>query len=117
MTQAAPSQLSHQPPPESSVMEVPKSPAPTKEAISAPPEGMQIVSPMSGCFYSSPAPGEPPFVKEGDRVTEGQAVCIIEAMKLMNEIEAEISGEVVKILVQNGDTITAGQALMIVSPN
>lgn len=60
------------------------------------------------------APGEPPFVKEGDSVSAGETVCIIEAMKLMNEIEAEISGEVVKILVQNGQSITAGQALMIV---
>ena len=64
----------------------------------------------------SPAPGEPAFVKEGDKVSSGQTVCIIEAMKLMNEIEAEISGEVIKILAQNGQSITAGQALMIVKP-
>jgi len=61
------------------------------------------------CCVRAPAPGEPPFAKEGDRVTQGQTVCIIEAMKLMNEIEAEISGEVIKVLVQNGDAITAGQ--------
>ena len=67
-------------------------------------------------FDRAAAPGEAAFVKEGDRVTAGQTVCIIEAMKLMNEIEAEISGEVVKILVQNGQSITAGQALMIVKP-
>lgn len=65
------------------------------------------------CHCRAPAPGEPPFAKEGDRVTQGQTVCIIEAMKLMNEIEAEISGEVIKVLVQNGDAITAGQVHII----
>lgn len=55
-------------------------------------------------------------MEEGDKVSSGQTVCIIEAMKLMNEIEAEISGEVIKILAQNGQSITAGQALMIVKP-
>jgi len=90
-------------------------PAPKKEE-KAVPDGLQIVSPMSGCFYSAPAPGEPAFVKEGDKVSSGQTVCIIEAMKLMNEIEAEISGEVIKILAQNGQSITAGEALMIVKP-
>lgn len=68
------------------------------------------------CWFRAPAPGEPAFVKEGDNISAGQTVCIVEAMKLMNEIEAEISGKVVKILVQNGQSITAGQALMIVRP-
>ena len=67
-------------------------------------------------MFRAPAPGEPPFATEGDKVTTGQTVCIIEAMKLMNEIEAEVSGEVIKILAQNGQSITAGQALMIVKP-
>jgi len=65
-------------------------------------------------MYRSPAPGEPPFVKDGDRVKKGQTVCIIEAMKLMNEIEAEVSGVVQTVLVENGQPVTPGQALMII---
>eukprot|EP00955_Chlamydomonas_euryale_P104257 365554-Chlamydomonas_euryale.AAC.15 len=64
---------------------------------------------MSGTFYASAAPGEPVFVKVGDRVKKGQTVGIIEAMKLMNEIEAEVSGEVVKLVAENGKPINAGQ--------
>jgi len=70
---------------------------------------------MSGTFYRSPAPGEPAFVKEGDAVGKGQKVCIIEAMKLMNEIEAEVSGNVLEILVEDGTPVTPGQPLMIIS--
>nr|WCH56352.1 acetyl-CoA carboxylase, biotin carboxyl carrier protein [Hypnea sp.] len=75
-----------------------------------------IVSPMVGTFYSSPAPNEAPFVQLYDIVQEQQTVCIIEAMKLMNEIESEIYGEVVEILVKDGDIIDCGQALMRVKP-
>ncbi|BAW97732.1 acetyl-CoA carboxylase, biotin carboxyl carrier protein [[Synechococcus] sp. NIES-970] len=75
-----------------------------------------ITSPMVGTFYRSPAPGESPFVAIGDRVGNGQTVCIIEAMKLMNEIEAEISGEVVKIVVEDGEPIEFGQTLMWINP-
>ncbi|MEL6327126.1 MAG: acetyl-CoA carboxylase biotin carboxyl carrier protein [Cyanobacteria bacterium J06626_23] len=77
----------------------------------------EITSPMVGTFYRAPAPDEPPFVSEGDRVQSGQTVCIIEAMKLMNEIEAEISGEVVEILVDNAEPVEFGQPLMRVKPN
>jgi acetyl-CoA carboxylase biotin carboxyl carrier protein len=77
-------------------------------------EGVEIASPMSGTMYRSPAPGEPPFVKDGDRVKKGQTVCIIEAMKLMNEIEAEVSGTVVSVLVENGQSVSPGQALLII---
>ena len=77
---------------------------------------LEISSPMVGTFYRSPAPDEAPFVEQGDRVRIGQTVCIIEAMKLMNEIEAEIMGEVVEILVSNGDPVEYGQILMRVSP-
>jgi len=72
----------------------------------------EITSPMVGTFYRAPAPEEPPFVSEGDRIQSGQTVCIIEAMKLMNELEAEISGEIVEILVDNAEPVEFGQPLM-----
>nr|QCI06209.1 acetyl-CoA carboxylase, biotin carboxyl carrier protein [Dicranema revolutum] len=75
-----------------------------------------IVSPMVGTFYSSPAPKEPPFIKLNDTVQKQQIVCIIEAMKLMNEIESEVYGEIAEILVKDGDIIDCGQALMKVKP-
>ena len=75
-----------------------------------------IVSPMVGTFYSAPAPNEAPFVEIYDIVKKQQTVCIIEAMKLMNEIESEIYGEIVEILVKDGDIIDCGQALMKVKP-
>lgn len=62
-------------------------------------------------ILSSPAPGEPPFIKEGDIVSKGDTVCIIEAMKLMNEIEAESNGKIIKIHIQNGDSVSPGQVL------
>lgn len=71
---------------------------------------------MVGTFYRAPAPDEPPFVSAGDRIRQGQAVCIIEAMKLMNEIEAEVAGEVVDILVDNAQPVEFGQVLMTVRP-
>jgi acetyl-CoA carboxylase biotin carboxyl carrier protein len=77
---------------------------------------VEVTSPMVGTFYRAPAPDEPPFVSVGDRLNKGQVVCIIEAMKLMNEIEAEISGQVMEILVQNGEPIEYGQTLMLVNP-
>ncbi|NJL49399.1 MAG: acetyl-CoA carboxylase biotin carboxyl carrier protein [Leptolyngbyaceae cyanobacterium SM2_5_2] len=96
--------------------------APTAPAVApVPPPGkspelLTISSPMVGTFYRSPAPDEPAFVNVGDRITSGQTVCIIEAMKLMNELEAEISGEVVEILVNNAEPVEFGQALMLVRP-
>nr|AZL88019.1 acetyl-CoA carboxylase, biotin carboxyl carrier protein [Harveyella mirabilis] len=71
-----------------------------------------ILSPMVGIFYKSPAPTELPFVKINDIIKPKQIVCIIEAMKLMNEIEAEVNGEIIEILVQDGEIINCGQALM-----
>ncbi|MDD5457307.1 MAG: acetyl-CoA carboxylase biotin carboxyl carrier protein [Candidatus Margulisbacteria bacterium] len=73
-----------------------------------------IVSPMVGTFYSAPSPDAPPFVKVGSSVKKGDTVCIIEAMKLFNEIESEWDGSIVKILVKNQDTVEFGQPLMIV---
>lgn len=94
-------------------------PAPT--APVAPPQAEQkwlaVNSPMVGTFYRSPAPDESPFCEVGDRIRTGQTVCIIEAMKLMNEIEAEVSGQVMEILVQNGQSVEFGQILMRVKPD
>ena len=78
---------------------------------------VDVISPMVGTFYRSPAPDEPPFVEVGDIARKGQTVCIIEAMKLMNELEAEVSGEIVEILVANGEPIEYGQTLMRVNPS
>ena len=71
-----------------------------------------IISPMVGTFYRSPAPNEPPFAEVNNTVRPKQTVCIIEAMKLMNEIEAEVQGEIVEILVQDGEIVDCGQALI-----
>ncbi|MFQ4143659.1 acetyl-CoA carboxylase biotin carboxyl carrier protein [Chlorogloeopsis sp. ULAP02] len=78
---------------------------------------LEVTSPMVGTFYRASAPGEAPFVEVGDRIRSGQTVCIIEAMKLMNEIEAEVSGQIIEILVQNGEPVEYGQALMRINPD
>lgn len=77
---------------------------------------LEVTSPMVGTFYRAPAPGEAPFIEIGGQIRKGDAVCIIEAMKLMNEIEAEVSGQVVEILVQNGEPVEYGQPLIRVNP-
>lgn len=74
----------------------------------------KIVSPMVGTVYQSPSPDAPAFVKAGDKVNEKTVVCIIEAMKLMNEIEAEVKGEIVEVLVENGQLVEYGQPLFLV---
>ncbi len=76
----------------------------------------EITSPVVGTFYRSPAPDEAAFVEVNDRITKGQIVCIIEAMKVMNEIEAEVSGQIVEVLVENGEPVEYGQPLMLVNP-
>jgi acetyl-CoA carboxylase biotin carboxyl carrier protein len=70
---------------------------------------------MVGTFYRSPAPGEPPFVEVNERIRTGQAVCIIEAMKLMNEIESEVGGQIMEIVIENGEPVEYGQTLMWVN--
>jgi acetyl-CoA carboxylase biotin carboxyl carrier protein len=92
---------------------VPASPA----AAPAAAEELHIVkSPIVGTFYSAASPGTPPFVKVGDMIQSGQVVCIVEAMKLMNEIESDISGEVVRPLVENGQPVEYGQGLFAIRP-
>ncbi len=78
---------------------------------------IEVKSPMVGTFYRAPGPDEPSFVAVGDRIVLKQAICIIEAMKLMNELEAEVAGQVMEILVENGQPIEFGQTLMYVDPN
>ncbi len=78
------------------------------------PKGTPITSPMVGAFYAAPSPGSEPYVKVGDVVKAGQVVCIVEAMKLMNEIESEVSGKVVQICVEDGQSVEYGQVLMYV---
>ncbi|PZD75386.1 Biotin carboxyl carrier protein of acetyl-CoA carboxylase [Acaryochloris thomasi RCC1774] len=77
---------------------------------------VKVTSPMVGTFYRAPAPEEPSFVETGDRVQKNQTLCIIEAMKLMNELEAELNGEVMEILVENGEPVEFGQTLMYINP-
>ena len=92
--------------------------APT--APSTPPpaeEGLHTVkSPIVGTFYEAPSPGAPPFVKAGDTVEVGQVLCIVEAMKLLNEIESDVAGEIVKKLASNGQPIEYGQELFVIRP-
>jgi len=91
-------------------------PEPAK-AEAPPAENLHTVhSPIVGTFYESPSPGSPPFVKVGDLVEVGQLLCIVEAMKLMNEIESDVAGEVVKKLVSNGQPIEYGQDLFTIKP-
>ncbi len=90
---------------------------PAAPAAEKPEEGLHMVhSPIVGTYYESPSPGSPPFVKIGDIVEAGQILCIVEAMKLMNEIEADVAGEIVKILVKNGAPIEYGQELFAIRP-
>ncbi|OIJ16033.1 acetyl-CoA carboxylase, biotin carboxyl carrier protein [Anaerobacillus arseniciselenatis] len=76
----------------------------------------KITAPMVGTFYAAPSPDSPNYVKVGDKVKNDSVVCIVEAMKLMNELEAEISGEIVEILVENGQLVEYGQELFLVKP-
>jgi acetyl-CoA carboxylase biotin carboxyl carrier protein len=91
-------------------------PAAAAVAVEAPPNGTLVKSPIVGTFYRAPDPNSPPFVSIGDRVKVGQVLCIIEAMKLMNEIEAEVAGEVVKIHPENGQPVQYGDPLFTLRP-
>ena len=87
----------------------PASPPPPEE-----PKGHQLKSPMVGTFYRSPSPGAPSFVEVGQAVTKGQTLCIIEAMKLLNEIESDVAGTIKAILVENGQPVEYGQPLFLI---
>jgi len=113
---AAPVQI-HQPVTVAQPMPVP---VPAPEAAPAPapaaPQqtGTPLTSPMVGTFYRAPSPGADPFVKVGDTVKKGQVVCIIEAMKLLNEVEADMDGTVKEVCVENGQPVEFGQSLFII---
>jgi acetyl-CoA carboxylase biotin carboxyl carrier protein len=98
---------------------VPPLPPPSAPAAPtpAPEEGLHTVkSPIVGTFYEAPSPGAPPFAKVGDSVEVGQVLCIVEAMKLLNEIESDVAGEIVKKLASNGQPIEYGQELFVIRP-
>jgi len=88
--------------------------APAAEAAPAAPTGHVVKSPMVGTFYRSASPGSKPFAEVGAAIKEGEPICIVEAMKIMNEIEADMSGTISKILVENGQAVEFGQPLFIV---
>ncbi|KAJ0988975.1 hypothetical protein J5N97_007331 [Dioscorea zingiberensis] len=131
---ATPAVMMHQPPPPAvmpsqfpplaspatSFAQPPASAAPTPTSPSAPKPAKSshppLKSPMAGTFYRSPGPGLGPFVKVGDKVNKGQVLCIIEAMKLMNEIEADQSGTVVEVLVDDGKPVGIEQPLFVIEP-
>ena len=87
---------------------------PESEPVS---DNVEITAPMVGTFYRAPSPESPFFVEEGDRVTAGQTLCIIEAMKIMNEIESEVTGRISKILMENAQAVEYGQALFVIEPD
>ena len=93
--------------------------APAIEASESdlPPGAQTITAPMVGTFYTSPSPKDPPYVKEGDTIHTGEVIGIIEAMKIMNEIESEFAGKILRVLVQTGQPVEYGQPLMVVVPS
>jgi acetyl-CoA carboxylase biotin carboxyl carrier protein len=106
---------------------MPAAPAPAAPAPAAPAapvaapapaeveeEGYAVTAPMVGTYYSAPSPGSPSFVQVGDRVNEGDTLCIVEAMKMMNQIEADVAGTIKSIRVQNGDPVEYGQILFVI---
>ena len=101
-TDLSPSSVSE---PSESILEVEKS------------NEVEVIAPLVGTFYQSAKPGSPPFVKEGDTIELGQIICIIEAMKIFNEIESEVSGKIVKIIPTDSSPVEYGQVLMLVEPS
>lgn len=95
----------------------PSAPAQKPAAETSGKKTVEIKSPMIGTFYRSSTPDTPPFVSVGDKISKGQTVCIIEAMKLFNEIESEVSGTVVKALVENANPVEYDQVLFVVEPD
>jgi len=89
---------------------------PAPESVEPTAHLITVEAPMVGTFYRSPKPDAPPFVAEGDVVKEGQVICIVEAMKLMNEIESKVAGRIAKVVVENGQPVEFGQPLFLVDP-
>jgi len=107
-----------QPQPAATAAPAPEQPGPatSSSTVEVEPEedGFAVIAPMVGTFYSAASPGSAPFVQVGDRVDQGDTLCIVEAMKMMNQIEAEVSGTVKSIRVQNGEPVEYGQVLFII---
>ena len=102
---AQPQVAAPQPPPQPAAV----APAPEKKSVA-------IKSPMVGTFYRAPAPGAKPYIEVGEEIKPGQVVCIVEAMKLMNEIESEVTGKIVKVCAENAQAVEFGQDLFLVEP-
>lgn len=113
---AAPMQMAHTPAPAVAAPAAHTS-APAKAEKAAAQNTIEIKSPMIGTFYRSSNPDSPPFASVGDKITKGQTVCIIEAMKLFNEIESDISGTIVKVMVENASPVEYDQVLFVVEPD
>lgn len=94
----------------------PSAAAAAPAAVPEPPPGHQITAPMVGTFYAAPSPGAKPFVEIGSSVEAGDTLCVIEAMKMMNQIESDVKGRVVSILCENGSPVEFGQLLFIIEP-
>lgn len=93
-------------------------PAATEEAEGETHAGLlEVISPMVGTFYAAPAPDAAPYVEVGDRVGKGTVLCIIEAMKLMNELESEVEGTIAKVMVENAQPVEYGQVLFLIGPS
>ena len=98
----------------------PSAPAPAADAAAEAPaetkeeDGFEVIAPMVGTFYAASSPGAAPYIQVGDRVNEGDTLCIIEAMKMMNQIEADVSGVVKSIRIQNGEPVEYGQVLFVI---
>jgi acetyl-CoA carboxylase biotin carboxyl carrier protein len=106
----APMAVAPQPAPPAALTAAPIPSAPPP----APSRGQQVTAPMVGTFYSGPAPGAKPFVEIGTEVKPGDTLCVIEAMKMMNQIESEFAGRVVSVLVENGSPVEFGQPLFVI---
>ena len=117
---ASPAPVGPPPPPmsvEHFTQQTASQPASQKAPESSSKKTVEVKSPMIGTFYRSSSPETPPFVSVGDKITKGQTVCIIEAMKLFNEIESEFSGTVVKVMVENATPVEYDQVLFVVEPD
>jgi len=109
-------QVSYSPPPVPAIATPSPAPSPTVETPAESNKYRAVKSPIVGTFYRAPGEDSPPFVREGDMVEKGQTVCIIEAMKLMNEIESDVKGKIISILIDNASPVEYGEVLFRIEP-
>jgi acetyl-CoA carboxylase biotin carboxyl carrier protein len=112
--QMSPAGYAPQPAPAPHQQAAPPAAAPAAAGAEPEEDGFAVIAPMVGTFYSAASPGSAPFVQVGDRVNQGDTLCIVEAMKMMNQIEAEVSGTIKSVRVQNGEPVEYGQVLFII---